>query len=1149
VFGFTDEVGMTEDAGTIACPSWREADRLAALRRFDILDTEPEAAFDDLAALAGQICRAPVALVSFVDEQRQWFKSAAGLSLRETPLAVSICAQAILQPGLFVVPDTSQDRRFSANPLVADEPHLRFYAGALIQTPEGLPLGTVCVLDYEARPDGLTPEQSYALPALARAVMSQLELRRKNRALAESLEHNRQQSVLFDAALGKIKQGLCFFHGDQRLIVCNDRYAAMYSLTPELRRPGTTLRQIVAHRYRVGTCPAMAEAEYLVWRDDTALRSTAADTVVTLRDGRTIAIHHEPMPDGGWVATHDDISAQVEAHERLRVSEERHRALVQASAAVVWQADAAGRNTASERWGEVSGQHGGERAEGWLQVVHPDDRERVAQAWQESVALGRLHAIEHRFWSQELGYRWVLARGVPLKHEDGSVREWVGTLTDIEERKQAEAALRSSEERLRLALECTGLGTWDIDLRTGARQWSPEMRAIMGISADTPADGDTFLNCVHPGDRARIATELGRAASRAGGDASYTSCFRIMRRDNGDERWVEVKGRLFRDGDGQPVRRLGIFQDITERKRAEQALGENEERLRLALHAGRMVAWAKDLSTGHITRSKNSLAVLGIGSGTFSEFLGHVLPEDRSRVEGLHAQEDGKPSQTAEFRYVHPSGAVMWLGVRAEQLGPNCLNGVTFDITERKTAEEEVWRVANHDALTGLPNRALFQKRFEEALAQAERSGTSVSLLVLDLDDFKDVNDTLGHDPGDALLKEIADRLRSMTRDCDTVARIGGDEFAILVVEPLTLEHAARWAEHLTESLRQPFTHQGRLLACRASIGIAAFPDHDRTILDLMKDADLALYRAKAQGKNRVAVYAPDMRAAMEQKARVSNEVREALAANQIVPFYQPKLCLRSGRVVGFEALARWQHPEKGVLTPGYFGVAFQDPEIAELIGAAMIRQVTRDIRRWLAAGQDCGRVAVNLSSAEFGRPDLAETVLDALKALHIPPENFEVEVTETVFLGASSHLVAETLKRFRAAGISIALDDFGTGFASLTHLKQFPVDHIKIDQTFVRGLGSGIEDEAIVSAVVGLGRSLGKHVTAEGVETEEQAARLREIGCDFGQGYLYAKPMAGSRVPWFLSSHLRGAGGRAQAVGTGAKHGRRARPNLSVLR
>jgi predicted signal transduction protein with EAL and GGDEF domain len=363
-----------------------------------------------------------------------------------------------------------------------------------------------------------------------------------------------------------------------------------------------------------------------------------------------------------------------------------------------------------------------------------------------------------------------------------------------------------------------------------------------------------------------------------------------------------------------------------------------------------------------------------------------------------------------------------------------------------------------------------------------------------------------------------------MLRDCDTVARVGGDEFAILIVEPLKLDNAVQFAAHVLDSLKRPFAHDGRLLVTKASIGVAAFPDHDRTAPDLMKDADIALYRAKAEGRNRVVPYSPAMRAAMESRIRISGEVREALRSAQIVPFYQPKVCLSSGRVVGFEALARWQHPERGVLTPGYFGSAFDDPEIAELIGEAMIRQVAADIRAWLAAGHDCGRVAVNLSSSEFTQPGLARSVLNTLRDAGVPTANFEVEVTESVFLGATAHLVASTLTQFRNAGVQIALDDFGTGFASLTHLKQFPVDHIKIDQSFVRGLVESADDQAIVSAVIGLGQNLGMRVTAEGIETQDQATRLGQMGCHFGQGYLFAKPMVATRVPWFLQKARRPA-------------------------
>jgi EAL domain-containing protein (putative c-di-GMP-specific phosphodiesterase class I) len=287
----------------------------------------------------------------------------------------------------------------------------------------------------------------------------------------------------------------------------------------------------------------------------------------------------------------------------------------------------------------------------------------------------------------------------------------------------------------------------------------------------------------------------------------------------------------------------------------------------------------------------------------------------------------------------------------------------------------------------------------------------------------------------------------------------------------------------------------------------------------LMKDADIALYRAKAQGRNRVVTYSSKLRMATEERVTLGRDVREAISKDQIVPFYQPKVCLTSGRIIGLEALARWQHPTKGVLTPGFFGAVFDDPELAQAISDSLISQVASDMREWLDQGFDLGRVAVNLSSAQFGQSGLADEILGILERSNVPPEHFEIEVTETVFLGKSSDYVAAILGQFRQRGVQIALDDFGTGYASLTHLKQFPVDHLKVDQSFVRNLEHDTGDEAIVTAVIGLGRSLNLQVTAEGVETLGQAKRLRELGCHNAQGYLYARPMAASQVPDIVSS------------------------------
>ncbi|MCB8822561.1 putative bifunctional diguanylate cyclase/phosphodiesterase [Microvirga rosea] len=442
-----------------------------------------------------------------------------------------------------------------------------------------------------------------------------------------------------------------------------------------------------------------------------------------------------------------------------------------------------------------------------------------------------------------------------------------------------------------------------------------------------------------------------------------------------------------------------------------------------------------------------------------------------------------------------------------------------IDITERKAAEERSWRVVSHDALTDLPNRAFFQGRLEQALAEAERQGTGVSLLLIDLDKFKAINDSLGHDAGDVLLKGAADRLRRLIRDDDTIARLGGDEFIIVIADPAPLVRARELSERILTELRQPIPYGAELLTCHVSIGVASFPAHGSKPSELMKDADLALNAAKARGRNCAVVYTPDMRLHVEHKATVARGIQEALQWGQIVPFYQPKVDLSNGRVVGFEALARWRHPQYGLLTPAAFSSAFEDPELSIAVGESIIRQVASDIRRWINQGCDCGRVAVNLSSAQFNWIGLAKRFLEVLQSADVPNHRLEVEITETVFLGRSATHVAKALKQFHDNGIRIALDDFGTGYASLIHLKQFPVDDIKIDQSFVRDLETDAENAAIVLAVIELGMSLGMDVIAEGVETVEQARFLKEKGCQQAQGNFYAAPMSGKDVPSFLKS------------------------------
>uniref|UniRef100_A0A9E8CJD3 Diguanylate cyclase n=1 Tax=Bosea sp. NBC_00436 TaxID=2969620 RepID=A0A9E8CJD3_9HYPH len=512
------------------------------------------------------------------------------------------------------------------------------------------------------------------------------------------------------------------------------------------------------------------------------------------------------------------------------------------------------------------------------------------------------------------------------------------------------------------------------------------------------------------------------------------------------------------------------FTDITVRKAAENAIRGSEERLRLALQASKMVAWELDLQTRWADRSDNCMALLGIGSGPSSDFIERVHPDDQQQVMSFWQSVISEGSGTTEVRYRAPDNRQTWVALRAERKDAHRIIGLTFDIADRKATEEAIWRTANHDPLTGLANRALFQSRLEEALKNAEISGSGVGLLLLDLDDFKDVNDTLGHAVGDLLLRETALRLSSFVGTGDTVARLGGDEFAIILAEISGVADATACARAIVEALRAPFQHEGRALSTTVSIGLAAFPEHHRDPVELMKDADIALYRAKEQGRSQAAVYTSAARDAMEHRVTIVREVREGLAAQQFDPYYQPKVSLTTGQTVGFEALARWRHPTMGLLTPAYFGSVFGDQELSIALGERMIRQVAADIRSWLDRGLDFGRVAVNLSSADISDPRLATRIIRILEEARVPLAQFEVEVTETAFLGRRTATATSILNELHEAGVSIALDDFGTGFASLLHLKQFPVDHIKIDQSFVRNLTSDDGDATIVTAIVSLG-------------------------------------------------------------------------------
>lgn len=466
--------------------------------------------------------------------------------------------------------------------------------------------------------------------------------------------------------------------------------------------------------------------------------------------------------------------------------------------------------------------------------------------------------------------------------------------------------------------------------------------------------------------------------------------------------------------------------------------------------------------------------------------------------------------------------------------GKACLVSGVIDITDRLAAEQKVRHAATHDALTGLINRSAFQQRLDAMIRQGREVAGFVVLLLVDLDGLKDVNDTLGHDAGDALLMETARRLEHLAGDLGAVARLGGDEFVVLLQEQPSAQAALDLADAILRDFRQPLAYGERHMSSRASIGIAVCPSPDYAPGELMKDADLALYTAKKQGRNRAVLYAPAMRRAMTERVLVNRELANALQQKAIVPYYQPKISLVTGRLVGLEALMRWRQGDGTMVAPDKFMSAFEDADLAVQMGEAMIRQVARDARAWLNAGAVFGRIAFNLAPAQFTHPRLASQLLGLIWDEEIEPRYFDVEVTETVFLGRDSEFVAPILDELYAAGMRISLDDFGTGYAALTHLKQLPIDAVKIDKSFVAHLATDPFDSAIVCAVIELGRNLGLRVIAEGVEMPGQARFLRERGCEYAQGFLYGHPMPAAEMGDFLSRES-GEVAAARVLGLGS--------------
>ncbi len=703
-----------------------------------------------------------------------------------------------------------------------------------------------------------------------------------------------------------------------------------------------------------------------------------------------------------------------------------------------------------------------------------------------------------------------------LRHEQEQLEQRIAERTgelvkDIEQRKKIERALAGRERQLAEAQRLAHIGSWNWELATDRITWTDELYRIYGVSQRhfelTPKN---CRSLIHEDD-----LELLRDVTRKGRDTGAP--FHVEHRivlPSGEIKFVAARGYVQKDAHGKVTRMFGTTQDITEAKQAETALREAEERYRLVVE---LCPDAIIVAQHGVITFANPAAAALLHAGDTSQVIGKpvmaLIPEGHQEVVGerLASLIRGELVAPMEQPFIRTDGSLVETDIHVSSFmhkGSFAVLLILRDITERKKTAERMAYLAHFDSLTGLPNRALFHQRLNHALSLAERPGNSLEILFLDLDRFKNINDTLGHAVGDIVLKETAQRLQSILRESDTVARLGGDEFVVLV------ENADEWhsggaiAQKIMTAMEPPFLRDKTPLNISTSIGISRFPTDGTDAETLLKKADIAMYRAKETGRSAYRYFSTEMNEHMAERLMMEYALSHAIRENQLALQYQPKIDVLSGSVTGMEALLRWQHPSMGWVSPATFIPLAEETGLINLIGNWAIRHACLQNKKWQEATGHRLKVAVNLSPRQLSDEHLIDNIRTILEETGLDAGCLELEITENAVM-ANPEKAVTLLQTLRGMGVSVVIDDFGVGYSSLAYLKRFPIHAVKIDRSFVQGVTSNAGDAAITKAIISLAHSLECSVTAEGAETSQQVDFLRANACDAIQGYYFSEPLS----------------------------------------
>jgi diguanylate cyclase (GGDEF)-like protein/PAS domain S-box-containing protein len=740
----------------------------------------------------------------------------------------------------------------------------------------------------------------------------------------------------------------------------------------------------------------------------------------------------------------------------------------------------------------------------WADIICPEDRRVQHRLSKQALLSGRSYQIEYRILDAAGIERWVLESGQPAGVPGTDSFRVDGIISDISERKHDEMRIEALLAEQGAILDNVMFGVLYVRERNVVSA-NRRMEEMFGYAGGEVVGVPT---AVFFQSREQYERVLGEQYPRIV-QGGYAGTEHLLRRRDGSLVWCLVSGHAL-DAERPHEGSIWVFADITERKQAEEKLRLSATVLEhiadgvmvVDVH-GRIVATNPAFTqiTGYTgieaVGQHSSLTRSTRHDEAFYEHLWHDLADT-----GFWRGEIWNTRRNGEL-YLE------WLTVSAVRDDDGAVThyvGVFSDITDVKQSQEKLDHLAHHDALTALPNRLLFHDRLQHALARAAREEEQLAVLFIDLDRFKNVNDTLGHHVGDELLKQVAAALSSRLRDGDTLARLGGDEFIVLL-ENVDGEYGARHvADKLVAMFEQPFMVSDYELFVTCSVGVSLFPRDGADLNMLVRNADVAMYQAKARGRNGYQLYAPSMSGDGAMRLRLESLLRRAIEKNEIALAYQPQVEIDTGRLIGVEALVRWHNAELGTVSPARFIPLAEDIGFISQLGKWVLEEACRQMVRWRDAGFDVPKVAVNLSVRQFERGSIAGMVADVLAETGLEPGRLQLEVTESVIMNTGDALVF--INDLHRIGVGLAIDDFGTGYSSLAYLKQLPVQTLKIDRSFIKDISTDANDDAIAVAIIQLGKSMKLSVIAEGVENQEQAAFLLRHGCNRAQGYLYSRPV-----------------------------------------